>query len=121
MISTTYAKRQRRALEAAVAAAKPTGVEVEMAKIEALSVDPDVKRAIIRAFISGRALAVQTRRETGQRREAPTSTGWGLFRSWKGQCALEGVRAMPTGHVIPLGPWVQYPFGFLASDRYCWW
>ena len=28
-------------------------------------------------------------------------------------------RTSPTGQVIPLGPWLQYPSGFLC--RYCWW
>ena len=28
---------------------------------------------------------------------------------------------MPIGQVIPFGPWLQYPFGFLSLERYCWW
>jgi hypothetical protein len=31
------------------------------------------------------------------------------------------VRATPTGHVRPLGPWLQYPYRFFESERYCWW
>jgi len=31
------------------------------------------------------------------------------------------VRATPTGQVMPFGPWLQYPYGFFTSDRYCWW
>jgi hypothetical protein len=23
--------------------------------------------------------------------------------------------------VVPFGLWLQYPYGFFASERYCWW
>jgi hypothetical protein len=29
--------------------------------------------------------------------------------------------ATPTGQVRPLGPWLPYPLGFFAFERYCWW
>jgi transcriptional regulator with XRE-family HTH domain len=38
--------------------AKPTGVEVEMSRIEALPFPADVRLAVLRAFISGLSLAV---------------------------------------------------------------
>ena len=30
------------------------------------------------------------------------------------------VFATPIGQLMPLGPWLQYPYGFFASDKYCW-
>jgi hypothetical protein len=31
------------------------------------------------------------------------------------------VFATPIGQLIPFGPWLPYPYGFFASDKYCWW
>ena len=48
------------------------------------------------------------RSDQGRARQAGGSTS---------VCA--GRLATPTGQVSPLGPWLQYPPGFLC--RYCWW
>jgi len=32
-----------------------------------------------------------------------------------------GMLPIPIGQLSPFGPWLQYPFGFFASERYCWW
>ncbi|GIM63533.1 hypothetical protein Aau02nite_04620 [Amorphoplanes auranticolor] len=47
----------------------------------------------------------------------PEPSGLPLYESI-GQASL---LATPIGQVIPFGPWLQYPFGFLSLERYCWW
>ncbi len=42
-----------------------------------------------------------------------TGQAGGSTSVWAGRFAT------PTGQVSPLGPWLQYPLGFLC--RYCWW
>ena len=62
---------------------------------------------------------VVRQRDSPGTRLSPRPRGPGAQYVSPGQCSAVATRATPTGQVMPFGPWLQYPPGFLS--RYCWW